>query len=133
MAGSNMASGRLKLPRDSTRQAEGLLYGRLNKTLNRWAGLVILLFLVVHLIGVASVRTDVFSGISELAPWLVGVHQSTWVRAVLFTAIAFHFLHSLKLVLMDLGMRVSYRSAFWTIVTVSGVVFLLEVSNYVRV
>lgn len=111
-----------RLPLDSTRQGEGILYGHLSRTINRWAGVVIVTFLVIHVVGLAIVHVGLLSGILSWMPWLANVQYQTWFHAiyfVLFPAVAFHFLYTLKLVAMDVGLRVDYRKSFWVIAALS--------------
>ena len=110
------------LPRDTTRQSQGLMYGRLNARLNRIAGFVIVGFLVLHIGGLSVVHVPFFRPVLDLVPWLADAHHQTWfhaVYAILFPAVVFHSLHSLKLIAMDLGLRVDYRKSFWIISVLS--------------
>lgn len=125
-----VVGGRARLPRDTTAQAKGLRYGHAHKRLNRWAAIVILAFLLLHLLGQASVRVELLAGLGTAVPFLSRLQHEPAVRAVLFASIAFHFLHSLKLIAMDLGLRVGYRKALWTVSAVSVVVFVRELASY---
>lgn len=116
-----------KLPRDTTRQGEGLLYGPLSRTVNRWAGLIIIAFLAIHVVGNAIVHVGVLGPFLSLMPGLAGVQFQPWFHAVyvvIFPAIAFHFLYALKLIAMDLGLRIGYRWSFWVIVGVAAMAAL---------
>ena len=44
------ATSTLTIPRNSTHQADGLLYGRIARLLNRVAGVAVVVFVVVHVI-----------------------------------------------------------------------------------
>lgn len=112
----------LPLPRDTTRQSQGIVYGWLNSTINRICGFIIVAFLVLHIGGLAVVHWDALRGVFDLMPWLGDVHHQTWfhaIYAILFPAVVFHMLHSLKLIAMDLGMRLPYRTSFWIISSLS--------------
>jgi succinate dehydrogenase/fumarate reductase cytochrome b subunit len=112
------AAKSLPLPRDSTRQSRGLLYGPLVKRINRTCGGVIIAFVIVHVVGLAVVYWSAMSPVLHALPWLDGVNRRTWFHAIyfiLFPAIVFHTLYSLKLIAMDFGLRVSYRISFWVI------------------
>jgi succinate dehydrogenase/fumarate reductase cytochrome b subunit len=110
------------LPRDTTRQSRGLLYGALSQRLNRIAGLFIVLFVIVHVAGLAVVYSGVLKPVLRQMPWLANVSTDTWFHAIyffLFPAVVFHTLYSLKLLIMDFGLRVSYRWSFWAIVVLA--------------
>jgi succinate dehydrogenase hydrophobic anchor subunit len=110
------------LPRDTTRQSQGLVYGWLSKLINRITGLIIVAFLAVHVGGLAIVHVDALRPVLNVVPWLADVHEQSWFNvfyAFLFVAITFHTLYSLKLIAMDLGIRVHYRSSFWVISALS--------------
>lgn len=112
----------LPLPRDTTRQSQGILYGPLSKRINRICGSFIVAFVLVHVVGLAVVYWSALKPILNLMPWLDGINRRSWFHAVyalLFPAIAFHTLYSLKLIAMDLGLRIDYRIAFWTISALS--------------
>jgi succinate dehydrogenase/fumarate reductase cytochrome b subunit len=110
------------LPRDTTRQSQGILYGRLNVKINRVCGFIIVAFLVLHIGGLAVVHWSALRPVLDLVPWLAEVHHKTWfhaIYAILFPAVLFHSLHSLKLIAMDLGLRIPFRAAFWVISALS--------------
>lgn len=112
------ATKSLPLPRDTTRQSQGVLYGRWSKRINRICGSLLVLFLIVHVVGLAVVYWDALRPVLDVFPWLEGVNERTWFRgvyAVLFPAIAFHTLYSLKLIAMDFGLRINYKVSFWVI------------------
>jgi succinate dehydrogenase/fumarate reductase cytochrome b subunit len=124
----------LPLPRDSTRQSTGLLYGALSKRLNRLAGTFIVAFVVVHVVGLAIVYSGALKPVLRLMPWLDGVNHQTWfhaIYAVLFPAVVYHTVYSLKLIAMDLGLRIGYRWSFWTIVGLSVAAGLWGAFGYV--
>jgi succinate dehydrogenase/fumarate reductase iron-sulfur protein len=129
-AGTRHVEAALGFPHDSTRQSEGLLYGHLFQALNRWAGLVILAFLAVHVAGQGILRLEVPDAVLAAAPSLLTLQQIPWVRAVLFAAIVFHFGQSLRLIALDLGARLDYRRSFWTIAGVSLLTALRQVAHY---
>lgn len=113
------------LPRDSTRQAEGILYGAVGRQLNRWTGIYIVGFVVVHVINEATLR------IQPRPDVLVALHAldvEVWARAalhsiegLLYFAVGFHFLYGLKLIAMDLGARLDVRTTFWGIVALAAI------------
>ena len=120
----------IRLPRDSTRQTEGLLYGHLFQTLNRWTGLVIFAFLLVHLVGQGSLRIEALRPVLVAAPGVLVAQHLPWVRALLFGSIAFHFLQGLRLMILDVGARLEYRRSFWAITGISVLVGLREIARY---
>lgn len=122
-----------RLPRDSTRQAEGILYGELGYILNRWSGLVILAFLIVHIVAQAVLQVPAFAAAKAVAPWLPAVQNQPWLHAILYGSIAFHTLYGFKLIALDLGARLDYRLSFWTIAGFSALVGLREVLRYVGI
>ncbi len=122
-----------RLPRDSTRQAEGILYGELGYVLNRWSGLVILAFLIVHIAAQAVLHLPAFAAANAAAPWLPAVQNQPWLHAILYGCIAFHTLYGFKLIALDLGARLDYRLSFWAIAGLSALVFLREVLRYVGI
>jgi succinate dehydrogenase/fumarate reductase cytochrome b subunit len=122
------------LPRDTTRQSRGLLYGALSQRLNRIAGLFIVLFVVVHVAGLAVVYSGVLKPVLRQMPWLANVSEDTWFHVIyffLFPAVVFHTLYSLKLLVMDFGVRVTYRWSFWTIVVLAVAAGLWGAFGYV--
>lgn len=120
------------LPRDTTNQAHGILYGHLHRSINRWTGLIILAFVLLHIPLQAVVHVPALAGVKAQLPWLLEMQGSVAVTALLFGAITFHTLHGLKLIAMELGiMWVNYRQAFWVISGLSVAVMLLEVLRHV--
>jgi succinate dehydrogenase/fumarate reductase cytochrome b subunit len=110
------------LPRDTTRQSQGILYGAMSKRINRISGSIIVLFVLVHVLGLAVVYWSALRPILHLMPWLDGVQFQPWfhaIYAVLFPAVTFHTLYSVKLIAMDFGVRMDYRISFWTISALS--------------
>ena len=110
------------LPRDTTRQAKGLVYGWLSKLINRVCGMFIAAFLAVHVGSLAIINVKALRPVLDILPWLAHIHEQGWFHvfyAFLFVALAFHTLYSLKLIAMDLGLRVHYRNSFWFICTLS--------------
>jgi succinate dehydrogenase/fumarate reductase cytochrome b subunit len=110
------------LPRDTTRQSQGIVYGQLSKRINRISGSFLVLFVMVHVVGLAVVYWEPLKPILHLVPWLDGVDRRPWFRgvyALVFSAVGYHTLYSLKLIAMDFGWRVSYRVSFWTISALS--------------
>ena len=110
------------LPRDTTRQSQGPVYGWLSKLINRITGLIIVGFLALHVGGLAVVHVGFLRPVLDLVPWLADVAEQSWFNvfyAFLFVAITFHTLYSLKLIAMDLGLRVHYKTSFWVISVLS--------------
>ena len=123
-----MTGNKSILPRDTTRQSEMPLYGELARTLNRWSGLIILFYLVLHLLGQAGLtwsRTP--SGFGYLAFF----QYVPWVRSVLFSAITFHFVYGLNLIALDLGTRIDYRISFLTISAFAIFTGIWEARHYI--
>jgi len=118
------------LPRNTTRQAEGMSYGEVARILHRVSGAVIVLFVLVHMMVQAVWHVPAFAAAKAAAPWLKPLQEQNWIHAILFFAIAFHTFYGLKLLLGDLGIRIHYRTAFWSIVSVSILVGLREVLRY---
>lgn len=113
-----MASDTLTMPRDSTRQSTGILYGRLSKRVNRIAGSIIVAFVLVHVVGLSVVYWSALRPVLHALPWLNGIQFQPWFHVIyvfLFPAVVYHTLYSLKLIVMDFGVRVGYRWTFWTI------------------
>ncbi len=120
----------VRLPRDGSRQGEGLLYGRLALTLNRWSGIIILGFIVIHLIAQAVLNVPMLAPVKAAAPWLPALQSQPWLHGVLFASITFHALYGFKLIALDLGARLDYRKSFWVICAISALVFVREVLRY---
>lgn len=118
------------LPRNTTRQAESMLYGDVARRLHRMSGLVIIVFVLVHLIVQAVRHVPMFASAKAAAPWLQPLQEQNWVHAILFFCIAFHTFYGLKLLAGEMGFRLQYKSAFWTIVIVSSLFGLREVLRY---
>ena len=116
------------LPRNTTRQAEGMQYGDVARTLHRFSGAVIIAFVLVHVIAQAVRHVPVFAAAN--APWLKTVQEQNWVHAILFFCIAFHTLYGLKLLAGELGFTIRYQTAFWGIVGVSSLFALREMLRY---
>lgn len=118
------------LPRNTTRQAEAMLYGDIARRVHRASGAVIILFVLVHVIVQAVRHVPMFASANAAAPWLDPLQQQNWVHAILFFAIVFHTLYGLKLLAGELGFRTDYRTAFWLITAVSTLFALREVLRY---
>ena len=63
------------LPRNTTRQAEGMQYGDVARTLHRFSGAVIIVFVLVHVIVQAVRHVPMFAAMNTGAPWLQTVQQ----------------------------------------------------------
>ena len=118
------------LPRNTTRQAEGMQYGDVARTMHRFSGAVIIVFVLVHVIVQAVRHVPMFAAMNAGAPWLQTVQQQNWVHAILFFCIAFHTLYGLKLLVGELGFTIRYQTAFWGIVGVSALFALREMLRY---
>lgn len=118
------------LPRNTTRQAEAMLYGDIARRVHRASGAVIILFVLVHVIVQAVRHVPMFASANAAAPWLEPLQQQNWVHAILFFAIVFHTLYGLKLLAGELGFKTDYRTAFWLITAVSTLFALREVLRY---
>jgi succinate dehydrogenase/fumarate reductase cytochrome b subunit len=116
------------LPRNTTRQAEGMLYGDVARTVHRLSGAVIILFVLVHVIVQALRHVPLLA--TGNAPWLQTLQAQNWVHAILFFCIAFHTLYGLKLLAGELGVNMRYQTAFWAIVGVSALFALREMLRY---
>jgi succinate dehydrogenase/fumarate reductase cytochrome b subunit len=120
----------IALPRNTTRQSQGIQYGTAARLLHRFTGTVIVLFVLVHVIVQAVRHAPMLASASARAPWLEPLQQQPWIHAVLYFSIVFHTLYGLKLLAGDLGLRTHYRAALWVIVAVSLVPFLREMARY---
>ena len=116
------------LPRNTTRQAEGMQYGDVARMVHRFSGAVIIAFVLVHVIVQAVRHVPVFAAAN--APWLKTVQEQNWVHAILFFCIAFHTLYGLKLLVGELGFNLRYQTTFWGIVGVSALFALREMLRY---
>ena len=120
----------LELPRNTTRQAEGLIYGDAARMLHRITGAVIVIFVLIHVIAQAVLHVPAFSAMKSAAPWLPVVQSQHWIHAILYFSIVFHTLHGLKLLAMEVGARLDYRASFWAIVALSAAFGLREIVRY---
>jgi len=118
------------LPRNTTRQAQGVLHGRIAQLLHRFTGTVVVLFVLAHMLVQAIRHAPALAAIDARAPWLVPLQQQPWIHAILYFSIVFHSLYGLRLLAGDLGMRLQYRVSLWAIVAVSLVPFLREIARY---
>lgn len=125
--------GNATLPRNTTRQAEGMQYGDVARTLHRMSGAVIIVFVLVHVIVQAVRNVPMFAAMNAGAPWLQTLQQQNWIHAILFFCIAFHTLYGLKLLAGELGFVIRYQTAFWGIVMVSTLFAIREVLRYAGV
>lgn len=127
-----MTRAELRLPRDTTRQSETLLYGVLAYRMNRWSGLLIIAYLSLHLLGQAVLRVGELREFLPTFAFLSVFQYWPWVRALLFASITFHFFYGLNLIALDLGARVKYRMSFWTISVLAVLSAVWELLPYVR-
>jgi succinate dehydrogenase/fumarate reductase cytochrome b subunit len=118
------------LPRNTTRQAESILYGDLARRLHRVSGVVIIVFVLVHVLVQAVRHVPMFAPINAATPWLQALQEQNWVHAILVFFIAFHTLYGIKLLVGELGFVLHYKTAFWVISIVSTLLGLREVLRY---
>ncbi|HEV7822332.1 MAG TPA: hypothetical protein VGO84_14225 [Burkholderiales bacterium] len=116
------------LPRNTTRQAEGMLYGDAARRLHRLSGAVIIVFVLVHVIVQAVRHVPMLAAAN--APWLEALQAQSWVHAILFFCIAFHTLYGLKLLAGELGFNIRYQTALWGIAGISALFALREMLRY---
>jgi succinate dehydrogenase/fumarate reductase cytochrome b subunit len=124
------ATGTLTIPRNTTHQADGLLYGRIARLLNRVTGVVIVVFVMVHVIAQAVLHVPAFAGLRGAAPWLPALTAQNWIHAILLFSIVFHTLYGIRLVAGDLGVRLPYRATWWTTLGISTVFAVREILRY---
>lgn len=120
----------IPLPRDTTRQAEALPHGEIARILHRVTGAVVVIFVLVHVVAQAILHVPAFGALKSGAPWLPIVQSQNWIHAVLYFSIVFHTLYGLKLLALELGARLEYRSSLWVIVGVSAIFGLREMLRY---
>jgi len=121
----------VRLPRDTSRQGQGILYGRLAQKLNRWSGIIILAFVIVHLAVQAIVHVTILRPMKDAMPWLIPIQNVPAVHAVLYAAIVFHTLYGFRLIAADLGWPINYRASFWIVAVPSALIGIRELLNYV--
>ena len=118
------------LPRNTTRQAEGPLHGNIARWLHRITGTVIVVFVLVHVIAQAILRSPALQSMKAGMPWLPLIQSQHWVHAALYFSIVFHTLYGLKLLITELGLRLEYRTSLWAIVAISALFPIREVLRY---
>ena len=123
-------SATLQLPRNTTRQAEGYVTGRVARSLNRWSGMIIVAFVLVHVMAEAIRHLPALATANAAMPWLPVLQNQPWIHALLYAAIVFHTLYGLKLLAGDLGVRLPYRESLWIIIAVASVTALRELLRY---
>jgi len=120
----------IALPRNTTHQSEGVLIGDVARVLHRVSGVVIVVFVLVHVAAQAVLHVPALSGAKAAMPWLPLVQSQHWVHALLYASIVFHTLHGLRLLVTELGMHIAYRASLWTIVGLSALIGLRELARY---
>lgn len=120
----------LTLPRNTTQQAEQPLHGNIARWLHRITGVVVVLFVLVHVVAQTILHVPAFEGIKAGMPWLKTVQSQHWVHALLYFSIVFHTLYGLKLFASETGIHMGYRAPLWSIVALSALVGLREVLRY---
>ena len=118
------------LPRNTTHQAELMLYGEIARTLHRISGIVVIVFTLIHVVVQTIRHLPFFASTKAAAPWLQPLQEQNWIHAILFFCIAFHTFYGLKLLVGEVGVELSYKSAFWVILIVSLLFGLREVLRY---
>ncbi len=118
------------LPRNTTRQAEAMLYGAVARRLHQVSGAVIVVFVLVHVIVQVVKHVPMFASAKAAAPWLQALQEQNWIHAILFFCIAYHTFHGLRLLAGDLGYSLHFKTAFWAIAGVSALFGLREVLRY---
>src|SRR6476661_7875616 len=93
------------LPRNTTQQAEKALHGNIARWLHRITGMVIVVFVLVHVIAQSVLHVPSLASTRAGAPWLPMVQSQHWVHAILYFSIVFHTLYGLKLLVSELGLR----------------------------
>jgi succinate dehydrogenase/fumarate reductase cytochrome b subunit len=124
---------KLALPRNTTRQAEAILYGEVARQLHRASGAVIIVFVLVHVIVQAVRHVPMFAATHAAAPWLEPLQKQNWVHAIVFFAIIFHTLYGLRLLAGDLGIQSNYKTSLLIITTISALFAVREVLRYVGI
>lgn len=119
------------LPRDTSRQGQGILYGLLAQKLNRWSGIIILAFVIAHLVVQAIAHVTILRPMKDAMPWLIPIQNVPAVHAVLYAAIVFHSLYGFRLIAADFGWSINYRASFWITAVPSALVGIRELLNYV--
>lgn len=121
------------LPRNTTRQAEAVLYGELARSLHRFSGVVIILFVLVHVVVQAVNHVPMFIEMKAAAPWLQPLQQQHWIHAIVLFAVVVHTLYGLKLLAGELGFNINYKASFWIIALVGMIFGIREVVRYAGV
>ena len=122
-----------KLPRNTTRQAEAMLYGNVTRLLHRMTGSIIVVFVLVHVVVQAILHVPALAAVKDGAPWLVPLTQQHWIHAALWFSIVFHTLHGLRLLAGDLGYTTDYRTSLWIMTGVAAGFALREMLRYVGI
>ena len=123
-------STRQKLPRNTTLQADGLRYGDWARMTNRFTGIVIILFVLVHVVAQTVLHVPAFAGTKAQAPWLPALQNLPVIHAVLYFSIVFHTLWGFRLLLGDFGVRLGYRVSFLAVASVGCLFGLRELLRY---
>jgi succinate dehydrogenase/fumarate reductase cytochrome b subunit len=124
-------AGTTRLPRDTTRQSQSIVYGHAGMWLHRWSGLVIVGFAIVHVVVQAITQVTWLAPVGASAPWLKPIQNIPLVHGVVFASVAYHTLYGFKLIALDLGAKLNVRTSFWVIVAISAAIFLREILRYV--
>jgi len=123
-----MSEGRF--PRDTTRQADGILHGAVARLLHRVTGVVIVAFVLVHVVAQAIYHVPALAAIKAGVPPMEELKTLHWIHAVLYFSIVFHTLYGLKLLVLELGAKLDYRNSLWAIVGVSALFGIREIARY---
>lgn len=120
----------LRLPRNTTRQADTYITGRVARTLNRACGMIVVAFVLVHIVAEAVLRIPALASVNAAIPWLPVVQNQPWIHALLYFCVAFHTLYGLKLLAGDVGLRVPARVSMWVIIGFSALFAIRELLRY---
>jgi succinate dehydrogenase/fumarate reductase cytochrome b subunit len=118
------------LPRNTTRQAEGPLYGDVARVLHRVSGGIVILFVLVHVVVQMVRHVPAFAAVNAAAPWLEPLQHIAAIHALLYASVAFHTLYGLRLLAGEAGFRLPYRASLWTIGVLSLVPAVVEISRH---
>jgi len=121
---------KLALPRNTTRQAEAIPFGDFARRIHRVTGVIIILFVLVHVIVQAVNHVPMFEATKAAATWLQPLQAQHWIHAILLFAVVFHTLHGLKLLASELGFSIDYKASFWIIAGISLLFAIREVLRY---
>lgn len=120
----------VRLPRNTTLQAETVLDGEVARVLHQATGVIIVVFVLVHVLAQAVLHVPALVSVKADMPWLPTVQKQHWIHAPLYFSVVFHALYGLKLLMVELGANLSYRASLWVIVGISAIVGMREILRY---